>query len=123
MQKFFNNFFASEPFILHDTCYLWKPEMVWLHILSDSLITIAYYSIPISLVYFVHKRRVIPFQSQLLMFGAFSVACGTTHILNIWMLWYPVSWLSGLFQSDRGYCFFVHRLEADLVDSSIVGSV
>jgi diguanylate cyclase (GGDEF)-like protein/PAS domain S-box-containing protein len=99
MQKFFNNFFASEPFILHDTCYLWKPEMVWLHILSDSLITIAYYSIPISLVYFVHKRRVIPFQSQLLMFGAFSVACGTTHILNIWMLWYPVSWLSGCFKA------------------------
>lgn len=73
--------------------------MVWLHVISDSIITIAYYSIPLSLVYFLYKRRAVPFQSQLLMFGAFSVACGTTHILNIWMLWYRVSWLSECFKA------------------------
>ena len=73
--------------------------MVWLHVIFDSIITIAYYSIPLSLVYFLYKRRVIPFQSQLLMFGAFSVACGTSYILNIWMLWYPIHWLSGCFKA------------------------
>ncbi len=73
--------------------------MVWLHVISDSIITIAYYSIPLSLVYFLYRRRAVPFQSQFLVFGAFSVACGTTHILNIWMLWYRVSWLSECFKA------------------------
>lgn len=95
MQKFLNIFFATAPFILHEPCYLWNSEFAWLHVVSDSIITIAYYSIPLSLVYFLHKQRSVPFQSQFLVFGAFSVACGTTYILNIWMLWYPTHWLSG----------------------------
>ena len=79
----------------HGHCYLWKPGLVWLHIISDSLIALAYYSISIMLVYFVHKRRDVPFQWIFLMFGAFIVACGTTHIMEVWTLWHPTYWLSG----------------------------
>ncbi len=50
-------FFSSGGFIPHGHCYLWKPELVWLHLLSDLLIAIAYYSIPIALVSFVQKRE------------------------------------------------------------------
>jgi PAS domain-containing protein len=93
--EFFKNIFASELFIPHGHCYLWKPELVGLHIVSDSLIALAYYSIPITLVYFVRKRHDVPFHWIFWLFGTFIVACGTTHLLEIWTLWHPTYWLSG----------------------------
>lgn len=92
---FLHNFFLSENFIPHGHCYLWKPELVWLHILSDSLIALSYYSIPLTLMYFVRKRQDVPFKGIFLLFGAFIVFCGTSHIIEVWTLWHPVYWLSG----------------------------
>lgn len=95
MVEFLKNLFASGPFIPHGHCYLWKPELVWLHIASDSSIALAYYSIPIALVYFVHKRQDLPFNWIFLLFGTFIVACGTSHLMEIWTLWHPTYWLAG----------------------------
>jgi signal transduction histidine kinase/CheY-like chemotaxis protein len=86
----------TENFIPHGHCYLWKPDLVGLHIVSDALIAIAYYSIPLTLIYLVQKRRDIPFNWIFLLFGAFIVSCGTTHLLEIWTLWHPVYWISGI---------------------------
>jgi hypothetical protein len=58
-------------FMPHGYCYLWKPGLVWLHVLSDSLIAVAYYTIPSLLVYFVRKRRDLPFNWIFLLFGSF----------------------------------------------------
>jgi PAS domain S-box-containing protein len=85
----------AELFIPHGHCYLWKPELVGLHIISDALTALAYYSIPLMLVYFVAQRRDVPFNWIFLLFGAFIVSCGTTHIMEIWTLWHPHYWLSG----------------------------
>ncbi|HAA28977.1 MAG TPA: diguanylate cyclase [Cyanobacteria bacterium UBA8553] len=86
----------AEFFIPHGHCYLWKPGLVGLHLVSDALIALAYYSIPITLTYFITKRRDVPFNWIFLLFSAFIVFCGTTHILEIWTLWHPNYWLSGL---------------------------
>jgi PAS domain S-box-containing protein len=99
MLEVFKHLFASGTFIPHGHCYLWKPELVWLHIVSDSLIAIAYYSIPITLVYFVRKRVDLPFNWIFLLFGAFIIACGTTHVMDIWTLWHPTYWLSGFIKA------------------------
>lgn len=88
------DFLTDSSFIPHGHCYLWKPSLVWLNIISDSLITLVYYSIPIALVYFVHKRKDFPFKWILLLFGAFIVSCGTTHLMDVWTLWHPTYWLS-----------------------------
>ncbi|HEY9707821.1 MAG TPA: PAS domain S-box protein, partial [Oculatellaceae cyanobacterium] len=85
----------AEFFIPHGHCYLWKPELVGLHIVSDALTAVAYYSIPLTLTYFVAKRRDVPFNWIFLMFGAFIVSCGTGHVMDIWTLWHPNYWLSG----------------------------
>ncbi|KAK8548613.1 hypothetical protein V6N13_054603 [Hibiscus sabdariffa] len=50
---------------------------------SDFLIAIAYFSIPIELLYFVSCSNV-PFKWVLLQFIAFIVLCGLTHLLNGW---------------------------------------
>jgi two-component system NtrC family sensor kinase len=53
--------FFSGNFIPHGHCYLWKPGLVWLHIIADAGIALAYAWIPLTLVYIVKKRQDIPF--------------------------------------------------------------
>jgi len=78
---------------------LWKTDLVWLHLGSDAVIALAYYSIPITLFYFVRKRHDLPFSGIFLLFSAFIVACGTTHVMDIWTLWYPTYWVSGFIKA------------------------
>ncbi|AFZ18018.1 hybrid sensor histidine kinase/response regulator [Allocoleopsis franciscana] len=99
MLEVLKNLFTSRAFIPHGHCYLWKPELVWLHVMGDALIAIAYYSIPIALVYFVRKRVDLPYPQIFLLFGAFIISCGTTHVMEIWTLWHPTYWLSGLIKA------------------------
>jgi len=96
IMNFLNNLVFSEKFIPHGHCYLWQPELVGLHLLSDALIALAYYSIPLLLIYFVQQREDVPFPKIFLLFSAFIICCGTTHVFAIWTLWHPVYWLSGL---------------------------
>ena len=95
MQEMWKTFFSSGSFIPHGHCYLWQTKLVWLHVASDSIIAIAYFSIPITLLYFISQREDLPFDWIFAMFGAFIVACGITHLLEIWTLWHPTYWLSG----------------------------
>ena len=95
MLDFWRKLFASD-FMGHGYCYLWRPEIVWLHVGSDALITLAYYSIPISLIYFVRKRRDLPFHWMFIMFGAFILGCGTSHLMEVWPLWYGTYRLAGI---------------------------
>lgn len=99
MHDFLINLFGSGSFIPHGHCYLWKPGLVWLHLISDAIIALAYYSIPLTLFYFVRKRQDLPFSWIFLLFAAFIVSCGTTHIAAIWTLWHPTYWLSGIIKS------------------------
>ena len=79
----------------HGHCYLWEPGILTLHIVSDALITLAYFSIPFTLVYFVRKRADLQFHWMFLCFALFIVACGTTHLMEIWAVWHPTYWLTG----------------------------
>ncbi len=88
--------FAVNGFIPHGHCYLWKPGLVWLHLLSDLSIALAYVAISGTLAYLVYKtRQEIPFHWMFLAFGSFIVACGSTHFMAVWTLWHPTYWLSG----------------------------
>jgi len=84
-----------EHFMPHGMCYLWNPRLLALHVVSDAVIALAYFSIPIVLLFFVRKRRDLPFPAVFTMFGLFIVACGITHVLEIWTIWHPAYWLSG----------------------------
>jgi PAS domain S-box-containing protein len=101
MLDFFKRLLESD-FMPHGMCYLWNPQIVWLHLLSDSLIFLAYFAIPIELVYFVRRRRDLPFHWIFLMFGAFILGCGTTHLMEIWTLWHGTYRLSGLIKLGTG---------------------
>jgi PAS domain S-box-containing protein len=99
MPEFWNDLFSSDGLMPHGHCYLWRPELVWLHVISDGLVALAYTSIPFTLLYFVRKRRDVPFHWMFLCFGMFIIACGATHAMEIWTLWTPVYGLSGVIKA------------------------
>jgi signal transduction histidine kinase/DNA-binding NarL/FixJ family response regulator len=86
---------ANPLFHPHGYCYLWLPRLVGAHVISDALIFLSYLAISLTLVYLVrHTHREIPFSWMFLAFGAFIVACGATHAMEIVTLWQPLFWLS-----------------------------
>jgi PAS domain S-box-containing protein len=98
----FKELFASPvlaDLVPHGTCLLWRPNLLLLHALSDALITAAYYSIPAALIYFVTKRGDLRFRWIFVLFGVFILACGTTHLMEIWTLWHPDYVLSGVIKA------------------------
>src|ERR1051326_5665361 len=95
MTDFFSRLLSGDGFMPHGHCYLWNTGILWLHIASDSLIALAYFSIPFTLIYFVRKRKDLEFHWMFVCFAVFIVACGATHLMEILVIWHPIYWLSG----------------------------
>lgn len=93
--NFFLRLFTSGPFQPHGYCYQWNSGLVWLNVASDGLIALAYFTIPFTLLWFIRKRRDLPFSWMFALFGVFIVACGTTHLMEVWNLWHAQYWLAG----------------------------
>ncbi|HYL72069.1 MAG TPA: PAS domain S-box protein, partial [Candidatus Dormibacteraeota bacterium] len=84
-------------FMPHGHCYLWRADVLWLHVGSDALIAASYYAIPVALGYFVRRRRaVLPYWWLPALFATFIFLCGTTHAMNIWTVWRPDYVVDGL---------------------------
>ncbi|MEB3279192.1 MAG: PAS domain S-box protein [Lyngbya sp.] len=90
------NLLATTAFMPHGSCYLWKPGLVGLHLVSNAIIALSYFSIPVGLVYIVEKREDLPFNWIFLLFAGFIIFCGCGHLLDIWTLWHPNYWISGI---------------------------
>ncbi|MEA5513010.1 histidine kinase, partial [Nodularia sp. UHCC 0506] len=99
VSELLQNLLFSNNYIPHGHCYLWQTPLVALHLLSDALIAIAYYSIPVILIYFVRKRGDIFFSKVFILCGAFLILCGTGHLLDMWTIWHPDYWLSAIIKT------------------------
>ena len=88
--------FSSTGFMPHGMCYQWRWDVLALHVVADSLIALAYFSIPFTLLYLVRRRKDLQFNWIFVCFAVFIVACGATHLMEIWTIWQPVYWLSGV---------------------------
>jgi PAS domain S-box-containing protein len=97
--EFLKRLFSSGEFMPHGYCYLWNSGLVWLHLVSDALIFVAYMSIPVTLLRFMRRRHDMPFNWMFGLFGVFIVACGFTHAMEIWNLWHAAYWLSGVIKA------------------------
>ena len=98
------SFMGFEP---HGHCFLWQPDLIALHTVSDFVIGLSYYLIPFAIFYFVKKRRDIPFPFMFMLFGLFIISCGTTHLMSIWTIWTPDYWLEGFVKAATALFSFV----------------
>lgn len=83
----------------HGICLLWQPELLWLHAVSDIATGLAYYVIPVGLIWLVIKHRDLAFGWMFWLFGAFILLCGTTHFMDVWVLWNPDYGVQGLLKA------------------------
>jgi signal transduction histidine kinase len=88
-------FERSASFMPHGHCYLWIPALLWLHVISDLLIGIAYIGIAAILWLFVRRVR-LQFSPVFVAFGLFIALCGLTHFMAIWTVWNPDYVAAGL---------------------------
>ncbi|MDO9267957.1 MAG: PAS domain S-box protein [Methylobacter sp.] len=91
--------FGIKNFIPHGYCLSWSPLLLWLHAISDLLITLAYYSIPFIIISFIRRRKDFPCPWLTVLFAGFIVACGTMHLLSAVAIWIPLYWLDGLLKA------------------------
>lgn len=92
---------ADPAFMPHGHCYLWRADILWTHVISDSIIAISYLAIPVMLMLFLLKRKgEIPYPSIIGLFCAFIFLCGSTHFVEIIATWYPIyeyeGWIKAL---------------------------
>jgi diguanylate cyclase (GGDEF)-like protein len=78
----------------HGSCFLWDPWLTTLHVASDGLVMVAYFSIPLMLLL---NRQHIDAQIRpvLLLFAAFIFSCGIGHGLRVWNIWHANYWIEG----------------------------
>ena len=87
------DYFGNNSFIPHGYCLSWDTTLLWMHAGSDVLLTFAYYSIAISLMFFVHKSKNLPYSWLLIMGVLFIITCSTTHLMSAVLIWFPLYWL------------------------------
>ncbi len=93
------SFFETGDLAPHGVCLLWRPELVWLHVVSDAATGLAYWSIPVALAVLVRRRRDIAFPWAFELFGLFILLCGATHFAAIWVLWFPDYEIEGVLKA------------------------
>lgn len=92
---------TNPSFMPHGHCYLWKPEILWTHVISDLVIGLAYLAIPTLLgIYLYKSKNKIPYPTIVGLFCAFILFCGLTHFFSIVVTWHPLyeaqSWLKSV---------------------------
>jgi PAS domain S-box-containing protein len=96
VSNIFDGIFSTGALRPHVQDLLWQAKLPWHQLTADALTGIADCVMPILLIYFVRKRPDLQLDKLIFLFSAFTIACGTTQFLEIWTLWYPTDWLSGL---------------------------
>ncbi len=94
-----NSDWLSDGLTPHGFCIAWRPSLLALHVVSDALIAVSYYSIPFALIWLAVRRRDLSFGWALILFASFILACGTTHLMDIWTLWHADYELQGVMKA------------------------
>ncbi len=87
--------FSIDTLAPHGVCLSWQPGLLWIVVGANLLIAAALISIPAALGVSMFRRPDFGLRRATLLFAAFILACGTTHLLEVITLWVPVYWLSG----------------------------
>ena len=90
IEDFFNKFLSTDNFPPRWYCGKWSDFHGWLYIISDLAIWAAYFTIPFLLIHFISRKKDLPFPKIFWLFGAFILACGTTHLIDAIIFWFPI---------------------------------
>ena len=91
------------PFMPHGFCFQGRQDVIFLHVASDAIVALAYFMIPLTLLYFLHQKTLkLSFNWAIVLFAAFILLCGITHVIDIITVWKPYYYLQGLVKAATG---------------------
>lgn len=93
--EFLRSLFDASGFPRRWSCGTWSDALGWTHVLADLATWGAYTAIPLVLAYFVLRRKDTPFPKIFLLFACFIFACGTVHLIEAMIFWWPIYRFSG----------------------------
>ena len=97
MSSLITDLFDTSDFPARWDCGQWTTLHGWTHILSDIAIFGAYAAIPLSICYYVlRKREEIVFPRLYWLFAAFILSCGFVHLTEAFIFWKPIYRFSAL---------------------------
>ena len=91
--------FLSDLFMPHGMCLLWRPDLLALHGLSDVMIALAYFTIPLVILRAARRRPDLVDAKVARLFAAFITACALSHLAGLVTLWLPIYGLQGLIKA------------------------
>ena len=91
---FFSNMFNTSNWPPRWHCGTWTDFHGWVYIISDIAIWASYFLIPVLLIRMITRRKDVPFLKIFWLFGAFIILCGTTHLIDAAIFWWPAYRLS-----------------------------
>jgi signal transduction histidine kinase len=96
LSRTFNWLWSTEGFLPHAFCLTDNTGVIALNVISDIGIALAYFSIPVFLVILVVRRRDMTLPATFLLFSAFILLCGLSHVIEVATYWVPIYVIDGL---------------------------
>ena len=93
---FFTKLLDTSDFPERWNCGQWSEFHGWLHIISDLAVFAAYTAIPLVVMYFAMRRKDIRFPGVFWLFCGFVFACGTVHLIEATIFWWPIYRVSAI---------------------------
>ncbi|WP_207532636.1 sensor histidine kinase [Desertivirga arenae] len=100
--NFFSDIFSTEFWPARWNCGLWTDFHGWLYIIAELMIWAAYFAIPFLLFRIISQRKDLPFSKIVWLFIAFILLCGSTHLMDALIFWWPAYRFSALLKFITG---------------------
>jgi hypothetical protein len=107
-------------FIPHGVCWLWDWKIITAQLVSNLLIVIAYYVIPLALLKIVIKHKIGRINRLPIMFSTFILLCGTTHLMDIILIYRPWFWLDSIIRFSTGIVSVITAIELVRISKVII---
>ena len=88
----------SIPLVQFENCFLEPSQLVWLQVISNTFIALAFYCTVFLLIYFIYQRQDLQNSWKFPVLTVFIFSYATTHLIKIGSLWYPSHWFMSILQ-------------------------
>jgi signal transduction histidine kinase/CheY-like chemotaxis protein len=84
----------------HGACLDWRPDLIWLNVVSDTMAAFAFFATAFVLGFYVwRRRREVMFRGVFWSLAIFAAVGGMTRIVSIITLWVPAYGIEGLIKA------------------------
>src|SRR5688572_16277536 len=89
----------------HGYCLLWNSKLILWSIITNGLIAITYFLIPLILYTVAASTNFkipLTYRNTLLSFACFIFFCGTGHLIDVLLIWLPWYWFKVVWDGLTG---------------------